>query len=553
MEDSVFSRNYCKDVLPIPQFLGTCWFNALLMSLFYSELTRNFFIQELPNIRKKLKKKTKVIEILEDLLFNNYRVNEKNNTHFYDAFRPENILRELNKADGKLFYAKESIIKRGFNGPTYIDQLFRFLNVKDRVLYLKANSLGKYAVSVKNSNVTDIRIGKNNMFFVNYEPLFDLPKTNARYRFLLLNGLSPLDNQSFGDLSTLKMHDKIDIISLDIVDSFSPPEVLIFKNARFILDSMMISNFNNTVCGRSHQIAGITCKSKKYLYNGWTNNTKDPAKKNSNETEKLKDELVEVESKLEVFEKRIEAFIKKDKLTDSDYQTLSVIKFRIIELDKESTELKRKLEILEPAETKPCNLVRYDWNTEDSNFCIDLKKCEYPKKTTNSDLCFNVKKGNRAYLYVRETIKNLDTKSVLNSILIERKTPKAPIKATKQCPLDKILNPETDRCVSRTGAKGKELVKKEKAKSPSPPPKTKKQCPPDKILNPETDRCVSRTGAKGKELVKKEQLNTPSPPPKTTKQCPPDKILNPETDRCVSRTGAKGKELVKKEKQHNQK
>ena len=218
----------------------------------------------------------------------------------------------------------------------------------------------------------------------------------------------------------------------------------------------------------------------------------------------MKDELAEVESKLEVFEKRIEAFIKKDKLTDSDYQTLSVIKFRIIELDKESTELKRKLEILEPAETKPCNLVRYDWNTEDSNFCIDLKKCEYPKKTTNSDLCFNVKKGNRAYLYVRETIKDLDTKSVLNSILIERKTPKAPTKATKQCPPDKILNPETDRCVSRNGVKGKELVKKEKAKTPSPPPKTTKQCPPDKILNPETDRCVSRNGVKGKELVKKE-------------------------------------------------
>ena len=116
MADSVVSRNYCKDVLPIPQFLGTCWFNALLMSLFYSELMRNFFIQELQNIRKKLKKKPKVIEILEDLLFNNYRVNEKNNTHFYDAFRPENILRELNNADGKLFYAKESIIRRGFNG-----------------------------------------------------------------------------------------------------------------------------------------------------------------------------------------------------------------------------------------------------------------------------------------------------------------------------------------------------------------------------------------------------------------------------------------------------
>lgn len=35
--NSAKSMDYCKNVLPIPQFEGTCWFNALLMSLFYSE------------------------------------------------------------------------------------------------------------------------------------------------------------------------------------------------------------------------------------------------------------------------------------------------------------------------------------------------------------------------------------------------------------------------------------------------------------------------------------------------------------------------------------
>ena len=53
------SENYCKDVLPIPQFKGTCWFNSLLMALFYSELMRKFFIKELPNIREQLKKHKK--------------------------------------------------------------------------------------------------------------------------------------------------------------------------------------------------------------------------------------------------------------------------------------------------------------------------------------------------------------------------------------------------------------------------------------------------------------------------------------------------------------
>jgi hypothetical protein len=67
-----------------------------------------------------------------------------------------------------------------------------------------------------------------------------------------------------------------------------------------------------------------------------------------------------------------------------------------------------------------------------------------------------------------------------------------------------------------------------------------KSCPPDKILNPATNRCVSKTGAIGKKLigvVKKKVITT-------TNDCPPDKILNPATNRCVSKTGAIGKKLM---------
>ena len=71
----------------IPQFESTCWFNALLMSLFYSELMRKIFIKELPLIRQKLSIQPKVNEIFEDLLFNNYKVNAKNNQNFYNTLR----------------------------------------------------------------------------------------------------------------------------------------------------------------------------------------------------------------------------------------------------------------------------------------------------------------------------------------------------------------------------------------------------------------------------------------------------------------------------------
>jgi hypothetical protein len=136
----------------------------------------------------------------------------------------------------------------------------------------------------------------------------------------------------------------------------------------------------------------------------------------------------------------------------------------------------------------------------------------------------------------------------------------------KECPPDKILNPETDRCVSKTGTVGKkillELLNKNKNKNK---PKSQKEiqiikeCPHDKILNPETERCVSKTGAIGKKILlellnKNKNKNKPESKPKskpksqkeiqTTKECPDDKILNPETDRCVSKTGAIGKKIL---------
>ena len=69
-----------------------------------------------------------------------------------------------------------------------------------------------------------------------------------------------------------------------------------------------------------------------------------------------------------------------------------------------------------------------------------------------------------------------------------------------------------------------------------------KYCPDDKILNPESGRCVSKTGAIGKKLLK---ILIQTKKIKEIKECPDDKILNPESGRCVNKTGAIGKKLLK--------
>lgn len=48
-------------------------------------------------------------------------------------------------------------------------------------------------------------------------------------------------------------------------------------------------------------------------------------------------------------------------------------------------------------------------------------------------------------------------------------------KQTKECPPNKVLNPKTNRCVSRTGVTGKRILNKNKQSAKAKPNKIKKQ------------------------------------------------------------------------------
>ena len=94
---------------------------------------------------------------------------------------------------------------------------------------------------------------------------------------------------------------------------------------------------------------------------------------------------------------------------------------------------------------------------------------------------------------------------------------------------------------------------------------TKKTCPPNKVLNPKSGRCVSKTGRIGRKLSES-QNNKPvrrrsssrrssiqrrrssrrrsRSRSSVNKTCPPNKVLNPKSGRCVSKTGIIGKKLL---------
>jgi hypothetical protein len=78
--------------------------------------------------------------------------------------------------------------------------------------------------------------------------------------------------------SLLNKHTIKDIIGINNYE-----EIVYYNNIKYKLDSVLIINSNGDDIKQYHAITGITCNNNKYVYNGWSNKSNDPAivKKNN--------------------------------------------------------------------------------------------------------------------------------------------------------------------------------------------------------------------------------------------------------------------------------
>ena len=385
----------CSNIKTIPQFKGTCWFNSLLMIMWYSKMMRNFFIKHLDHIENILKDKPVMLKMIYDLLKQTYSHDDNDDSKFFNELRPENILNLLNKIDSKVFFVKKEYINLGFTGENYMRQFFKYFKLESNILFFDYVPNNKYSLSFNNLDVNKIKKTKDS-FILYHNDSTKVSKNNAMQYFFKINKLkwygdASLDKDfSFNKLRNMKMSQKIEIIAIKYMENDnSVQNELVFENCKFILDAVFLSNFNHETCNVGHQIAGITCNDEKYLYNGWINETVDPAKRRSTRTKK---------------------------------------------------------------NDKPCKLVQYDWTKLKNNFCIDLKKCTFPDSKTQADLCFNLSKGERTFIYVKDNIKNIDDNILKTRSVVSGES------LNKPCPPNKILNPKTNRCVNIDGKIGQSII-----------------------------------------------------------------------------------------------
>ena len=356
--------DFCKDLKVIPQFVGSCWFNSLLMSILYSQYSRKIMIKQ----SKKWDKKDKFLNILKNILKRNY--NDPTIATYYNQIQPQLLLfKFLKKYDVEKVELikkkiKNNITNFGWNNfyfPTFLR------NLDNKVLDIRCDKELKTNIINFHKNITMTYV-KNDII-----NRYEYKKINIENeRKELLKTINDVPNYIVVFHSDISTNSKIISTGYTLLKNYRNDEAnvynlesykinfegileykddITFNNVKYKLDSCLLGNFDKGV--NKHSIAGITCNGNRYVYNGWTRKTYDPALKNKN---------------------------------------------------------------IKTGNNFPCSLMKYDWDLKkDEEFCLNSKLCKLDFDIKKKDLCFSFAKGDRILVYVRVDEEKSTNITTLNS------------------------------------------------------------------------------------------------------------------------------------------
>lgn len=367
----------CLNLSVIPQFGGTCWFNAILMIALYSQNTRKAVLRS----AKYWDKSNSFLMILKSILIKYYKEPE-NVQSFFKKIKPEIILFKMLKKynqDVIIDKFKHNLLFDSSNFAwfeIFIIKFFKLLEVNSLdIIYMNGNYYLNYdeevnyildntdnKIKVINNHIYENSVIKKNrvttnikkaikkvpdIIIVSHEDINEFVK--IIYQPVMTNEEKELFNARNYDCKIKGVNTYDDIIYVN--------------GYKYKLDACTLSNYNTYNRG-IHAIAGITCNNKHYVYNGWQEGTTDPA---------------------------------------FAYYGNSLT-------------------------TTPCSLMRFDWDLKkDVEFCLNLNKCKLDRirhQITNDDLCFSFGKkinvGRRMLVYVRVKKEELVTEDLENKLTVPK-------------------------------------------------------------------------------------------------------------------------------------
>jgi len=223
-------KGVCSRILTPKQVGPICWFMATFVAMFYSQRSRKILLEASKSWRE-----DKLFDLLKHVLNDKYLKKASRESEDYRNFSDDtfiNLLKYLNEHDPLSFPYKPET-SRGFKVEYYIGKLYKLLGV-DYIIY-------------------DFTSKDDKIY--SYFKYLNSPK------ILLVivrdNGTIPEEMNNNG-LKSMRENIK-------------------YNGEGYTLDSVILVNWNKKKGKKNgHAIAGITCKKKKYIYNGWTRGNMNP-------------------------------------------------------------------------------------------------------------------------------------------------------------------------------------------------------------------------------------------------------------------------------------
>lgn len=341
----------CINLAVIPQFGGTCWFNAILMISLYSQETRKVLIKS----SKTWDTNNKFLMILKAVAIKYYN-NPDKVQKLFNKIKPELILFKMIKTynDYELLNAYKSFLKKNISNlawvDTYITKFFRYINLKCMdITYINGTYLINFdkIISMRNDN-GNIKLVINPHTFINDKLIKETKKELLEIPDILIifhNDVHNFITRAFSYYYSILTKEEQAIFNPSFkkykfkVENINTYDDIIYLNGhKYKLDATTLANFN--IGNTNHAIAGITCNGNRYVYNGWSKQSTDPA-----------------------------------------FQNQAV------------------------DNVNPCSLMQYNWNLNiDNEFCLNPATCQLDflkQKDYINDLCFSFAKGSRTLIYVR--------------------------------------------------------------------------------------------------------------------------------------------------------
>jgi len=254
----------CSKVLTLKQEGAICWFAAVFTTLFYSQNMRIVVKAHAQRLLRDPSSREIALAMLE--ILKGYEVG-KVSKRVVDHMQPRQFLMDLRKARPDYFSAMLNGTDEAHYGP-YQHSMIAFL----RAPHLSIGVVnGKFVYSGFNVDLPlDYKLWPQSMKTMSAKGVF--VDTNKPEVLMI--------HKDAGE-DYLQGLWASPVPAIGAISGYSPSNhapVIKYNGASYILDSCIIgAELRNPSCSIAHAIAGVTCNGERYVYNGWTAASKDPA------------------------------------------------------------------------------------------------------------------------------------------------------------------------------------------------------------------------------------------------------------------------------------